>query len=292
MTEPQEPTLTLSRGTYSPPTPTDIRGPCPMLNALANHGYIPRDGRNILAGEITSALHDAIGISTFVTTMFTLPIFFVHQDSPQPSDSLPSLWKSALNYLKHPTLIFRQWGMRRPNQTHPATGKRCLNLDQLGMKGVIEHDISLTRRDRAQGDCISPQRDLIEALLACRADGDNENNDGRQNDAENLSIRDLAEYRRRRVAAQKEENPEAVYGRLQHSFACMEIALLVGTFGDDDEVRKDLVRVFLQEERLPFREGWDWRRRKAGWWGGRRLGILRLGRLSKLVRVNFDRMSR
>jgi hypothetical protein len=24
--------------------PSDLRGPCPGLNALANHGYIPRNG--------------------------------------------------------------------------------------------------------------------------------------------------------------------------------------------------------------------------------------------------------
>jgi hypothetical protein len=24
--------------------PNDIRGPCPGLNVMANHGYIPRDG--------------------------------------------------------------------------------------------------------------------------------------------------------------------------------------------------------------------------------------------------------
>ncbi|KAJ3152686.1 hypothetical protein HDU86_005561 [Geranomyces michiganensis] len=29
------------------PGPNDVRGPCPMLNSLANHGLIPRSGRNI-----------------------------------------------------------------------------------------------------------------------------------------------------------------------------------------------------------------------------------------------------
>ena len=27
---------------WAPPGPNDIRGPCPGLNALANHGYYPR----------------------------------------------------------------------------------------------------------------------------------------------------------------------------------------------------------------------------------------------------------
>ncbi|KAK4561539.1 hypothetical protein LTR86_004857 [Recurvomyces mirabilis] len=29
---------------YQDPSPSDIRGPCPGLNAAANHGYLPRDG--------------------------------------------------------------------------------------------------------------------------------------------------------------------------------------------------------------------------------------------------------
>jgi len=29
------------------PTASDSRSPCPALNALANHGYLPRDGKNI-----------------------------------------------------------------------------------------------------------------------------------------------------------------------------------------------------------------------------------------------------
>ena len=29
---------------WAPPGPNDIRGPCPGLNALANHGYFPRSG--------------------------------------------------------------------------------------------------------------------------------------------------------------------------------------------------------------------------------------------------------
>jgi hypothetical protein len=29
---------------YASPTASDIRGPCPGLNAAANHGYLPRNG--------------------------------------------------------------------------------------------------------------------------------------------------------------------------------------------------------------------------------------------------------
>ncbi|KAL0581118.1 hypothetical protein V5O48_000907 [Marasmius crinis-equi] len=32
---------------FQAPTTTDARGPCPGMNTLANHGFLPRDGRNI-----------------------------------------------------------------------------------------------------------------------------------------------------------------------------------------------------------------------------------------------------
>ncbi|KAK6827321.1 sterigmatocystin biosynthesis peroxidase stcC [Apiospora arundinis] len=38
----------------------DSRSPCPMLNSLANHGYLPRDGHNIDAQTATSVLTDAL----------------------------------------------------------------------------------------------------------------------------------------------------------------------------------------------------------------------------------------
>lgn len=32
---------------WAPPGPDDVRSPCPLLNALANHNIIPRSGKNI-----------------------------------------------------------------------------------------------------------------------------------------------------------------------------------------------------------------------------------------------------
>ncbi|KAK7955753.1 uncharacterized protein PG986_004975, partial [Apiospora aurea] len=38
----------------------DSRSPCPMLNSLANHGFLPRDGHNIDYQNATSALQVAL----------------------------------------------------------------------------------------------------------------------------------------------------------------------------------------------------------------------------------------
>ncbi|KAJ6491685.1 Chloroperoxidase [Mycena vitilis] len=50
---------------FIPPKPTDLRGPCPALSALANHGYLPRNGQNI---TIRSVLQVSLWRSSFAPT--------------------------------------------------------------------------------------------------------------------------------------------------------------------------------------------------------------------------------
>jgi hypothetical protein len=42
---------------------TPARGPCPMLNSLANHKFLPHDGRNFTLDKVTDALKTALNIS-------------------------------------------------------------------------------------------------------------------------------------------------------------------------------------------------------------------------------------
>ncbi|KAI0425692.1 putative chloroperoxidase [Xylaria sp. FL1042] len=44
---------------YVKPKSTDSRSPCPMMNTLANHGYLPHDGRNITIQDIGNAIFEA-----------------------------------------------------------------------------------------------------------------------------------------------------------------------------------------------------------------------------------------
>ncbi|CAF1559963.1 unnamed protein product [Rotaria sp. Silwood1] len=48
---------------YVAPGLNDSRSPCPALNALANHGYLPRDGRNITPEMLQLALQKKMGLS-------------------------------------------------------------------------------------------------------------------------------------------------------------------------------------------------------------------------------------
>ncbi|KAK5259497.1 hypothetical protein LTR40_005873, partial [Exophiala xenobiotica] len=126
-----------------------------------------------------------------------------------------------------------------------SKGKRVLDLDQLGFPGVVEHDVSLTRRDhlQKQGN-IALQPDLVADLLASSQNG------------KTLTMEELATFRKRRIQRQLDDNPGLHYGHLQHQIGCAEIALVLDVFGDGKSVPCDYARAFFQEERLPSKEGW------------------------------------
>ncbi|KAL0948864.1 hypothetical protein HGRIS_008984 [Hohenbuehelia grisea] len=49
---------------YCAPQKDDVRSPCPALNTLANHGFIPRNGKDISAMDIVRGLKAAYNLST------------------------------------------------------------------------------------------------------------------------------------------------------------------------------------------------------------------------------------
>lgn len=238
------PTQTLTKGAYCPSGPNDIRGPCPLINSLANHGYLPRDGRNVRVEEVLAGL-DAIGLSKPLGAAFANPIFQERAPSKFHDDPVikSSFVQKIFKTLADPWSVMGRFGMRKPGQ-FDSEGHRVLNLDQLGLPNTVEHDISLTRRDHQQGDNITLQKDLVEDLLASSKDG------------KVITIDDLVEFRKKRIARQKTDNPDVQYGAFEHDLACAEIALILNVIGTGENVECSYAKAFLQEERLPIEEGW------------------------------------
>ncbi|QRV75559.1 peroxidase family 2 domain protein [Ceratobasidium sp. AG-Ba] len=59
---------------FQPPGPKDLRGPCPGLNALANHGYLPRSGL-VTFDQAIQACNSVYGMGVDVaTTLATLGV--------------------------------------------------------------------------------------------------------------------------------------------------------------------------------------------------------------------------
>ncbi|KAF2824766.1 Cloroperoxidase [Ophiobolus disseminans] len=56
-----KPVKTTGKNAFQAPTGNDQRGPCPGLNALANHGYISRDGITSFV-EVVTAINEVMGM--------------------------------------------------------------------------------------------------------------------------------------------------------------------------------------------------------------------------------------
>ncbi|KAH7127112.1 Chloroperoxidase [Dendryphion nanum] len=47
-----------------------VRSPCPALNAMANHGFIPRDGKNLTVPLLVQAMREVVNMSPEIATAF------------------------------------------------------------------------------------------------------------------------------------------------------------------------------------------------------------------------------
>ncbi|KAH6655793.1 Chloroperoxidase [Truncatella angustata] len=97
---------------WQPSGPFDLRSPCPILNSLANHGYLPHGGRNIDAPTLNAALSAGLDFD--------------------PS-AFSDVVENALS-------------------TSTTGNSSTFNLDDTAVHNVIEHDGSLSRDDIAHGD--------------------------------------------------------------------------------------------------------------------------------------------
>jgi hypothetical protein len=112
---------------------SEHRGPCPALNALANDGYLPRDGK-VTVDQLVHALHERLGIAKSIGTL---------------------LAKVAMAKLG----------------TAGEGGTRVLDLADLVQHGFIEHDASLTRPDSRDGDAAAVCPPLVDQLVSLSQDG-------------------------------------------------------------------------------------------------------------------------
>ncbi|KAI1770090.1 Cloroperoxidase [Hypoxylon cercidicola] len=97
---------------WKAPGPSDFRGPCPMLNTLANHGFLPHDGRNLTKETTVNALASALNFNESLgELMFEMAVVA----NPQPNATF-------------------------------------FTLDQLNVHNVLEHDASLSRSDAFFGN--------------------------------------------------------------------------------------------------------------------------------------------
>ncbi|KAF5392876.1 hypothetical protein D9757_000869 [Collybiopsis confluens] len=154
---------------YVPPGDGDSRSACPMLNAMANHGILPHDGKNITFTTLSETVHSTYNFA-------------------------PSFCYFAPNYIAG--ILKRDYS------------KDTFDLADLSVHNGIEHDASLTREDTFhQPDQGKPHLPFIEELLSM-ASGKNPKIKGDDPKAVLLTSDDLARYSAKRRIEAKEHNPE------------------------------------------------------------------------------------
>ncbi|KXX82063.1 putative sterigmatocystin biosynthesis peroxidase stcC [Madurella mycetomatis] len=92
---------------WHPPGPNDFRGPCPMMNTLANHGILPRDGREITEEAVIKAMKQGLNFDAALAV-----------------------------------IMFEQAVI-----ANPEPNATSFTLDHLNRHNVLEHDASLSRTD-------------------------------------------------------------------------------------------------------------------------------------------------
>lgn len=161
---------------YVAPTDTDIRGLCPTLNTLANHGYISRDG-------VTTFAEAANAIQTAYSMAFDIAVFL-----------------SALGLLAGGDIPTGKYSIGGASDLVPASlGEPVYGIDR---HGLFEIDASISRGDRYFGDNHSFNITRWNTLVSQA----NENGDGLFNiDAMKVN----AAYQ---VEASRADNPEFAMG--------------------------------------------------------------------------------
>ncbi|KAJ3984005.1 putative chloroperoxidase [Lentinula detonsa] len=196
---------------YVPPGENDSRSACPMLNALANHGILPHDGKNI-------------------------PFKTMNETVRSTYNFAPSFCYFVPNYIAR--ILKKDYS------------KDTFDLAEISLHNGIEHDASLTREDTFhQPDQGKPHIPFIEELLGSASGKDSKAKHGAEdsNDVVLLTSDDLARYSAKRRTEAKARNPEFSLSEFHKAFGSSNSATLLRIFGG----RVSDLRPFLIEERIP-----------------------------------------
>jgi len=199
---------------WNPPGEGDVRSPCPCINALANHGILPHNGKGITKDAAITALKSAVNLGPSIATVFAAGGVGANPD--------------------HSTNTF--------------------DLNHVDKHNFIEHDVSLTRGDIAFGsNCdFSPETWKEVWDIYC--------GEVPQGGDKVTSYHSASKARYQRVISSKTAHEKAGkefhYGIKEVILSYGETALLLNVMGKDGIAPLEWIRVLVEEERLPYKEGW------------------------------------
>ncbi|TKA63564.1 hypothetical protein B0A55_12281 [Friedmanniomyces simplex] len=108
---------------YVPPTDGDSRSACAMLNAMANHGILPHDGKNITFTQLNRTVRQTFNFAA--SFCFFVPNFsarFLNKSYSKDRFDLADLSMHADNAIEHDASLTRQDAALVPDQGKPDLG--------------------------------------------------------------------------------------------------------------------------------------------------------------------------
>ncbi|KAF8148694.1 aromatic peroxygenase precursor [Crassisporium funariophilum] len=199
----------------------DMRGPCPALNTLASHGWLPRNGIATPA-QIVDAVQEGFNMENGLAIFATYAAFLV--DGNVITNQLSIGGKSKLT---------------GPDPPAPAI------VGGLNTPGVFEGDASMTRGDAFFGD----NHDFNETLFNEFVDFSNRFGGGKYN----LTV--AGELRFQRIKDSIATNPNFSFVSPRYFTAYAESTFPINFFIDgrqtDGQLDLNVARNFFQNSRMP-----------------------------------------
>ncbi|OAX83560.1 hypothetical protein ACJ72_02072 [Emergomyces africanus] len=190
------------------PGPDDVRGPCPALNSLANHGILPHNGKRMTYPTLLKGILEGLNVGFDLTLV---------------------AGTGGMLGAKNPLNLY-------------------FNLDDLSNHDLFaEHDASLSRSDLFFGDNNSFNETIWKSVL-----------DYFKDEKAGISFTAAARARLHRIKTESERNPDFTFNAKDLVISYTETAQYLSVFGDPvtGYPPVDWIKIFFEQERLPYNEGW------------------------------------
>ncbi|KZS95132.1 Cloroperoxidase [Sistotremastrum niveocremeum HHB9708] len=213
---------------FKAPGPNDLRGPCPGLNTMANHGYLPHNGIATFE-QIIAASQEAFNMGFDLASSLAALAILGRGNAFINKVSIGGVTD------KIPPLPFQIDG--------PVAGG-------LAKHGRFEGDISETRHDIGEGDFQNFQDDLYDEFLTYvgRFGGDSTVT----GDASVVNLKVMQEFRWHRFQQEVASDENLVYNLARLSVSYNEAAFVITLFpGADAEMNTGILGSFFRNQTFP-----------------------------------------
>lgn len=265
----------MGKRAWCPAASSASRSVCPALNAMANHGYIPRSGHEITFPKLFFGLRNCYNLTYALTLVLTLGGFI-----------LIGLW--PLTWKGWKKIELREVGRKMGETIHERRGQVSVQLLSLIAVGV-EHNASLIHPDVPRCESHLPSWKPLASLASTLFP-----NAGpmiTEIDVAHARLaRETASLNYQRSQTGKEAKSYTGLDAVHAEIARGEMAIILGVWRESEESPNGIplasLMPWLTEERLPE----DWVKADLNGKTRKRTGLFEVMKRSKTMKAEMDRI--